>query len=304
MTPDRRGHGVNAGLKRQIIVLKGAVSTLGLGGGRSGGLEGCRGSGGCLCRLGCGRSRAYRHGTSRWCIPEATLLAITALLLVGRGLSRLLGIGLRCGRGLLVATLGVTTLRLGRSLLLGVGLGGRLLRVTLLLVGRSLRVASLRVALIGICGRFRSTVSGRLLREEVKLGNVNVRGKSFDPLLVFIRPGLDFSFHVYQTALSHEVAGDLRRATPEYQTMPLSLLLGIAILIPVSLISGQPYRGHGSVIAIGQNPELGLCGSVAEQEYFVNSAYHILVSLKNCGKYTPGVLGPRHLDRKKIRHYI
>lgn len=136
MTPDRRGHGATAELKRQIIILEGAVTVLGR--------SGCGGRllsvGGRGYRGRSGLSRAYQHGTCRRCVPEAALEALLGvalwlgLLRVALGLSR----GrLLIGRCLLIAALWLGLLRVA------IGSRGRLL------VGRCLRAVSrlLRVAL-------------------------------------------------------------------------------------------------------------------------------------------------------------
>lgn len=240
----------SAELKRQIIIFEGAVFTvireIRFAGGSAGvfrnleamriwhGLMGNCGFFRQILRLG-----IQRHCPSRRSVPEASLGSIvcrgikTAALLIG-GIAAVISL-----RGLLLKAAVVRSLRTV---------------CRLLLIGRSLLVAALRVgililileaALLRIArGRIRGSVSGRLLREQMKLGNMNFSGISFYPLLVVIGSGLDFSFHVNLAALSHVVPGDFSSAAPEYQTMPLGLLLQIAVLIPVALIGGQAHSGN------------------------------------------------------------
>lgn len=144
---------------------------LGLGGGRSGGLEGCRGyrclswsSYGCLGRGGW----AYLYSSGRRGTAEGL-----GGLTIGRGLRGLLLVAtvsglLSIGRGLRVAALGGLTI----GWLLGIGRS--LLGVSLLLV-----------CLSCLHGSLRGTVAG-LLREQVKLGNMNFRCISFYTLLIFV----------------------------------------------------------------------------------------------------------------------
>ena len=183
MTPDRRGHGDTAILKRQVIVLERAGGAGGGGCGRL--LEGGRGGslGRSGCGLGCGRGRTVNHYcTCGRRTAESSLggLAV-ALLLVGRGL---------LGRSLLITALCrlLVALRCGRLLSIGLGValrGDRRLLIPPLRVGilLALGVALLRVCLRGIHS---IRTAGLRRREQMKLGDVNFSGISLYSLLVVV----------------------------------------------------------------------------------------------------------------------
>ncbi len=225
-----------------------------------------------------------RHGPSRRSVPEASLRRIvyrgikTASLLIA-GIASVISL-----RGLRLKTAIIRSLRTAvcRLLLKSRSLLIAALRLVVILI---LEASLLRITRRGVG----NSVSGRLLREQMKFGNVNFSGVSLYSLLVIIGSGLDFSFHVNLTALSHVVSGDFSRTAPEYQAMPFSLLLQIAILIPVAFIGGQAHGGNAGG-SVSQHSEIRFCCSVTQQNDFVYSAYHknfslnILLTAFACGK--------------------